>query len=642
MIGGVIEDQEYKVFEIWEWKDNNWTLLQENPASMPYRKRVGTGYDPIRDRVIIYGGKDEYDYRDELWEWDGKEWTEVTHSEPWPSFMTDPDLVFNSDIEKLVLFGKTIDYQPMEMWYWDGVVWEKQESLSSIPSRRSSIELAYDPIRSVVVIYGGNQFLEDTWEWDGEDWHQIETPHSPGSRFSYAATYNPNSQSVMLFGGKVNGGEECSDTWFFDGADWTGFEPDPMYPPDVVCMDMAYNPIEQISVFYGGKNSNQKRTHTFEWDGLVWTDIETDTNPGKIDSHCMAYIGALEGVVLYGGYTGQYGNEISDRMWIYKTRTWTELNPVVKPGPRTNFGMAYDSLRDYIVLFGGVVAVDDWDVTYSTETWEFNGVNWEQRLPEHHPPHFVGGMAFDSCRGVTVLFNDDGTARDGTWEYDGFDWTKIEPATTVPIRRGGSGFVFDESRCRLVMHGGISNLEPGYDETWEWDGYDWYLIDPDGPLGHYGAMTYDIFRKCCVFNCGSSWDYTVETFEYRHSNPDICPQMGVTINLSQSMFHSGDLFSCSVDVCNNTGDTITNYPLAVLLDVYGNFYWGPSFTEEFDSFLTQHTTFPEGITEVEVLPEFPWPPDVGRADGIIFYAALVDPAIHNLIGHMDSVVFGWE
>ena len=141
---------------------------------------------------------------------------------------------------------------------------------------------------------------------------------------------------------------------------------------------------------------------------------------------------------------------------------------------------------------------------------------------------------------------------------------------------------------------------------------------------------------------GGQEGITVETFVYRHSNPDICDQMGVSLDLSKSLFHAGDTFTCTAPVCNNTGDVLTGYPFLVLVDVFGSYFWGPPFTQEFDSYLTQYPSFPEGITDVEVLPSFSWPSNVGSAQGIRFYAALVDPDVHILIGQLDMVEFGWE
>ena len=76
--------------------------------------------------------------------------------------------------------------------------------------------------------------------------------------------------------------------------------------------------------------------------------------------------------------------------------------------------MAYDSARGVTVLFGA----------FKRETWEWDGANWTQRSPEHKPTNRERhAMAYDSARGVTVMFGgfveDDysGYNYDDTWEY---------------------------------------------------------------------------------------------------------------------------------------------------------------------------------------------------------------------------------
>ncbi len=423
------------------------------------------------------------------------------------------------------------------------------------------------------------------------------------------------------------------------------------YPPDVNNHAMAYDSDHQYTVLYGGKERYSMTMETFEWDGANWTGVTTSINPGLVWMHRMAEMPSLDGIVLYGGALGYGGYVFNEKMWLYQNKTWSELHPPVTPGHRQNFGMVYDTLRNRLVLFGGIADYEPSPYYYpilSDETWEFDGNSWYQVFPEHHPPALaLPSMAFDSCRNVTVLFSGEETEtwHQDTWEYNGIDWIRIEPATMTPSPRIGTEFAFDSHRCRIVMHGGVKTLQPGYDETWEWDGYDWYLIEPEtgrAPPYHGNSMVYDAIRKCSMMFGGGQGGYTVETLVYRHSNPDICDQMGVTLELSQTLFHTGDIFSCIAHVCNNTGDVLTGYPLLVLLDVYGTLFWAPSFSEDFDCFLDEHAYFPEGTTDVAVLPSFAWPPNAGSAQGIRFYAALTDPAIQILIGMWDMAEFGWD
>ncbi len=633
---------ENKQVNIWQWKAGNWQFVHANPPEMLSRYRFGVAYDTEREKLVIYGGSlDTFEDLDELWEWDDNGWMEIPRIEPWPPAVSMIGMAYNPDIQKTVMFCDNALIGRMELWYWDGSVWEKQEMNYPWPPLNTDPQIVFDPDRSVIVLpdlYNN----DEVWEWNGVNWSKITTPNAHTIDVK-SMTYDQHSHRVMIFGG--------TDTCFYDGSDWQCYDPDPYYPPQLFDHAMAFNPENQTTLLYGGSGDSSWpiSTETFEWDGNSWTSYELFVTPGLVWKHRLAYMDVLDGIVLYGGSPDHYAHFYL-QMWLYRDHTWTQLHPATTPGCRQSFGMVYDTWRDRLVLFGGITEYDEWlSSTVTDETWEFDGTNWMQMNPSHHPPALEDpSMTFDSCRGVTVLFSGLGELNwhDGTWEYNGLDWTRIEPATTSPSVRYACGFCFDESRCRTIIHGGAKNLMPGFKETWEWDGYDWYEIEPSAvPESFYfvgSSMVYDTNRKCSVLYGGRSSEYSVETFEYRHSNPDICDQMGVTLELSQTLFHAGDMFSCTAHVCNNTGDILTGYPLLVLLDVYGTLFWAPSFTQEFDCFLDAYPSFPEGTTDVAVLPSFAWPPNAGSAQGIRFYAAITDPAIHILIGQWDMAEFGWE
>lgn len=120
--------------------------------------------------------------------------------------------------------------------------------------------------------------------------------------------------------------------------------------------------------------------------------------------------------------------------------------------------------------------------------------------------------------------------------------------------------------------------------------------------------------------------------------PGDCLSTGVTIVMPGTLFHPGDAFFCNISVCNQEGMTLEGYPLIVLLDVFGQFFFAPSFEPTLDYY---SMAFPVGISVVEVLPEFSWPQGAGTAEGIVWYAALTDPSITSLVGMMDSMTFGW-
>jgi len=71
-------------------------------------------------------------------------------------------------------------------------------------------------------------------------------------------------------------------------------------------------------------------------------------------------------------------------------------------------------------------------------------------------------MAYDSARGVTVLFG--GDRDDGkTWEWDGASWT--ERNITGPSPRWEHAMVYDSARRVSVLFGG--GLGPEKGDTWD-------------------------------------------------------------------------------------------------------------------------------------------------------------------------------
>lgn len=120
--------------------------------------------------------------------------------------------------------------------------------------------------------------------------------------------------------------------------------------------------------------------------------------------------------------------------------------------------------------------------------------------------------------------------------------------------------------------------------------------------------------------------------------PPECTELGVTILMPSALYHAGDPCYCDVVVCNPGATTYNDMPLMVVLDVYGQYFFAPSFTS-FDQYTIDVTP---GQQTVSVLPMFEWPEGAGAASSIWFHSAMTDQAITELFGALDSFMFGWE
>ncbi len=119
--------------------------------------------------------------------------------------------------------------------------------------------------------------------------------------------------------------------------------------------------------------------------------------------------------------------------------------------------------------------------------------------------------------------------------------------------------------------------------------------------------------------------------------PEGCTETGVSIEMPQSTFQTGDVFYCRVLVCNAEGHTLSGYPLFVILEYQGFYFFAPDFSD----FNYYQSDFSTGETRIEVIPEFSWP-EINGSDGAVFYSALTNPAITELFGKMSSFQFTWE
>ncbi|MBI4870926.1 MAG: hypothetical protein HY814_05110 [Candidatus Riflebacteria bacterium] len=84
-----------------------------------------------------------------------------------------------------------------------------------------------------------------------------------------------------------------------------------------------------------------------------------------------------------------------------------------------------------------------------------------------------------------------------TWEFDGTQWELKAPASSPGVR-GCAGMVYDTVRQRVVLFGGgIAQWER---DLWEWDGANWVEMGPaDCPASGIGYMSaYDTVRQCIV------------------------------------------------------------------------------------------------------------------------------------------------
>lgn len=110
----------------------------------------------------------------------------------------------------------------------------------------------------------------------------------------------------------------------------------------------------------------------------------------------------------------------------------------------------------------------------------------------------------------------------------------------------------------------------------------------------------------------------------------------MTLLLNQDLFYPGDPFDFRVRVENpNTRPFgVDEY---VLLDVWGEYYFWPSWGQEIDK---KFEEFLPGETQ-QVILSFTWPRGAGEADGLAFWGAIFLPGSFDLLSY-GYVSFGFR
>ena len=199
--------------------------------------------------------------------------------------------------------------------------------------------------------------------------------------------------------------------------------------------------------------------------------------PTNIVGAGIAYDEMREKVVLFGGLKTGY----SAQTWEWDGSAWRLRATIDAPSARMTT-MTYDSVRKRVVLFGGGLYMQG----RFDDTWEWDGYRWTKMNPTVSPPaRIYHAMAFDARRGRVVMFGGEGSGGivlGDLWEYDGTTWTQITPATG-PSARTSAALAYDANRGVVVLFGGSAAQMGTYDATaWEWDGTTWTqgLSLPDG------------------------------------------------------------------------------------------------------------------------------------------------------------------
>ena len=284
-------------------------------------------------------------------------------------------VVFDGSTCRLLLFGPccqlTNHPDEPQTWLWDGTSWGRIAAAGS-PPEVIAAAIAYDPDTHSVIMFGGIENgpgrVAETWAWENGAWRQLHPLHSPSARDGANAVYDEAHHRVVLFGGNAEG-PGSNDTWTWDGTDWHLEHPDASPAPKVQAA-LAYDPSRQEVVLFGGYTPNVEANDTWTWNGVTWAHTEPRTSPPIGDFHAMAFDRDTRKVVLLlsRGY-------VNHETWTWDGSTWAQEHPKAKLPNRSNWQVVYDPAIQRLVLYETWGA--DGNAYGPTSAWVWTGSDWK-------------------------------------------------------------------------------------------------------------------------------------------------------------------------------------------------------------------------------------------------------------------------
>ncbi|MFW9995474.1 MAG: Kelch repeat-containing protein [Candidatus Odinarchaeota archaeon] len=317
-------------------------------------------------------------------------------------------MVFDESNQQLILFGGSAandgrsDLSDTWVFNCTSNKWIKLNPTSK-PSGRMEHSMVYDSVNQQVILFGG--WSDETWLFNpqSQQWTEVTSASAihPSARHSAGMYFDPVNEKAVLFGGFLENEDSAADMWIFDPADntWTEVTPSSK-PAGRYGHSMVYDSVNQRGLLFGGRVTGlQSDTWAYDYSTNSWSSLYTASKPVKRYWHDAVFDSNKETMVIFGGDDEGPGRSRND-IWTFNVQDdqWTELSPENKPIPRMSPAMAYDSLNQRIILFGGLG--NDYSDSYN-DLWAYDSINsnWTSLVETDNP-----GASLNPGFGLSLIF----------------------------------------------------------------------------------------------------------------------------------------------------------------------------------------------------------------------------------------------
>lgn len=223
---------------------DEWERMEPGQAPSP-RCGQTMAYDTKSDRMVLFGGFGCTKVSDPMLD---DTWTYDLNSDSWQQMdpeTSPPARIFHSTAydpiaDRVVVFGGRVEDD--RVWTYDvnTDTWEPQEAADGPTGIRAYHTMGYDPVGQRVLVFGGldltsplstaGEMLNELWAYDVDEgqWTRVTAENPPAGRSHHAMVFSPAVERHVVFGGETGraySNNVTDDLWLFDPATNTWSEP---------------------------------------------------------------------------------------------------------------------------------------------------------------------------------------------------------------------------------------------------------------------------------------------------------------------------------------------------------------------------------------------------------------------------------
>jgi hypothetical protein len=261
------------------------------PASNPPSQRWGATaiYDPVADRLVMFGGYADGQYSDELWTLPlhgAPAWTRAIKaiSPQWPVGRLFQSAIYDPVRYRMIVFGGEDGPSLNDSWALDlaTMTWSQLGPTGSLPSARYGHTAVYDPAGDEMIVYGG---------YGGEEngvyamelgafpkWRVVSaTGPAPAWRTYHSAVLDTRQERMVMHAGVGSG--FWSDTWQLSmgpNATWTQLQPNGAAEVARRLHNAIYDETNSRMTIFGGQGTGDLRQ-------LAWSQATANPAIFRVD-----------------------------------------------------------------------------------------------------------------------------------------------------------------------------------------------------------------------------------------------------------------------------------------------------------------------------------------------------------------------